>query len=173
MMNSQEPLVLQSLDGFDKVFLFNPERLSYEIASKEGLGMDGGAVSGMASLKEGGFCALYKYQNGLWAAFDCRSYAVTKALTSTWSMEDWKPAGKGKRSFFAFLKDAEPVSSARRFELIHNGTVVEQRSYTIVESDPDTRPFVIWDDEDEDFLLWMHNMLHGLERQELVRRGWK
>lgn len=163
-MNSlQGRIVLGAPDVYQEVFLLHPETLHYEISSKNHPDIDCKAVSGMASLKERGFSAFYKYRNSLWVAFDSRVHAVTDAVTSNWSMESWKPVTPGKA----------PVSSARRFGLIDSGTVVEERNYAIVENNPDTRPFVIWDDEDEDFLLWMHNVLHSPERRALLFETWK
>ncbi len=173
MNNLHERLILTSPELFDRVFLFDPETLRYEVSPKNVSCTDKKTANGMASLKEGGFCALYNHQNRLWAAFDARVYAVTDALTSNWSMEDWKPAADREKKFLSILKSGAPVSSARKFRLIQNNTVLEERSYIIVENDPATRPFVIWDSEDEDFLLWMHNVLHSDERKHLVLENWK
>lgn len=171
MKTSPVTLFLSSPDFYDKVYLFDPERLTYEICLKSVKNIDNRLVSGMASIKEGHFLAFYKYRDTLWLVFGSNVYPVTESLTSNWSMEKWKPMPKNRLSSHE-MKVKAAVFSRRTFQLIHNGSVVEDQNYVVVENDPDTRPFVIWDDEDEDFLLWMHNMLHSLERKNVALNNW-
>jgi hypothetical protein len=166
------PLILKSMEDFETMFLLDPEALRYEVTSRALTGVDDGMISGIASLKEKEFTACYKYHDALWVLLRGRTYLVTPRLNSRWKMNEWEFSG-GKSLLAAAFTKGRTASSRRFFDLILDGAIVEHHTYLVVESDVDSRPFVIWDAEDEDFLLWLHNTLSSPERQAQALRQWK
>lgn len=172
--NEHSWLILSHHHAHGEVFAFEPSSLSFRVMPESVSPATVANVSGIASLKEGGFSAFYKYDSSLWVCFDTRRYSVTNALKSRWNMGEWTPRDHPRqRGLFAVLKATPALFSERVFELIQDSCVVERRNYVIEEPDPDIRPFVFWGEDLEDFLLWMHDTLHSDERKGLLMQIWK
>lgn len=160
-------LVLRLFHTCNDVLVFDPERVSHEVASASSLGLDSTEFSGSASLREGGFSALYKHGGALWVAFGSRKYRVSDNLTSEWTMEPWRRLQP--KSFF---RSSNIASSARQFTLKKGGVPELVRNYEILD-DFDIRPFTFWGEDLEDFLLWIHEMLRSLEKLDWALSSWK
>jgi hypothetical protein len=160
-------LVLRLFHTCHDVLVFDPERVSHEVAPASSLGLDSTGFSGSASLREGGFSALYKHGGALWVAFGSHKYRVSDNLTSEWTMEPWRRLQP--KSFF---RSSNIASSARQFALTEGGVPVQVRRYDVMD-DFDTRPFTFWGEDLEDFLLWVHEMLRSPEKLDWALSSWK
>lgn len=163
-------LFLRTPHAHDEVLVFEPEGVTYEVASLKALGLGSAAFSGMGSLREGGFSAFYKHGGALWVAFGSKKLPVTEELTSEWTAEPWRRLQP--KGFFRFGTSANMASSARQFTLKKGGVPELVRNYEIVD-DFDTRPFTFWGEDLEDFLLWIHEMLRSPEKLDWALSSWK
>ena len=150
-MQTKPPLALQQHGQFDTVVLLDPVRMSYSFQKKAPTEQNRlpDSLSGWTAIVNGIVCSMFKFDDALWIGFDCRAYEVTSALDSEWVKH-----------------------GTRNFVLYCAGETIENIHYSLRNVASSIEPFVVWDEESSDFLLWMHNMLHSPERRSLVLRDW-
>lgn len=146
-----DTIILQSQDDFDRVTELDRQTGKYRILSKKTHPeISATPMSGGCSIVNGVLVCLYRTKEKLYFRLDEREFELMDDVTSTISNE----------------------GSCRVFKLIRNGNLLINFKYPVPTSEVplqlDPTPFI--EDEDFDFLLFVHNVLEQTGRRQRVYR---